>query len=77
MYATEKKLQARVISVMKNGAEVELIDNSSSIPMISEILIKKHLAFKEDLLLNPNTLPCELVTSNFQNNVILLLFGMV
>ncbi|XP_070801572.1 tudor domain-containing protein 1 [Pituophis catenifer annectens] len=58
MYATEKKLQARVISVMKNGAEVELIDNSSSIPMISEILIRKHLAFKENLLLNPNTLPC-------------------
>ncbi|ETE57743.1 hypothetical protein L345_16539, partial [Ophiophagus hannah] len=56
-YATEKKLQARVISVIKNGAEVELIDNSNSIPMISEILIKKHLAFKEDLILNPNTLP--------------------
>uniref|UniRef100_A0A670XY34 Tudor domain containing 1 n=1 Tax=Pseudonaja textilis TaxID=8673 RepID=A0A670XY34_PSETE len=54
-YATEKKLQARVISVIKNGAEVELIDNSNSIPMISEILIKKHLAFKEDLILNPNT----------------------
>ncbi|KAL7990597.1 hypothetical protein Chor_014027 [Crotalus horridus] len=57
MYATEKKLHARVISVMKNGAEVELIDNSNSIPMISEILIRKHLAFKEDSLLNPNTLP--------------------
>ncbi|XP_026523171.1 tudor domain-containing protein 1 isoform X2 [Notechis scutatus] len=56
-YATEKKLQARVISVIKNGAEVELIDNSNSIPMISEILIKKHLAFKEDLILNPNTVP--------------------
>uniref|UniRef100_A0A8C6XAI9 Tudor domain containing 1 n=1 Tax=Naja naja TaxID=35670 RepID=A0A8C6XAI9_NAJNA len=56
-YATEKKLQARVISVIKNGAEVELIDNSNSIPMISEILIKKHLAFKKDLILNPNTLP--------------------
>ncbi|XP_015686515.1 tudor domain-containing protein 1-like, partial [Protobothrops mucrosquamatus] len=57
MYATEKKLHARVISVMKNGAEVELIDNSNSIPMIGEILIKKHMAFKEDVLLNPNTLP--------------------
>lgn len=77
MYATEKKLQARVISVMKNGAEVELIDNSNSIPMISEILIKKHLAFKEDSILNPNTLPCELITSNLQNNVILLWFVMV
>ncbi|XP_070608769.1 tudor domain-containing protein 1 isoform X4 [Erythrolamprus reginae] len=58
MHATEKKLQARVISLMKNSAEVELIDNSSSIPMISEILIRKHLAFKENLLLNPDTLPC-------------------
>lgn len=77
MYATEKKLHARVISVMKNGAEVELIDNSNSIPMISEILIRKHLALKEDLLLNPNTLPGELITSNFQTNVILLLFRMV
>lgn len=76
MYATEKKLHARVISVVKNGAEVELIDNSNSIPMISEILIRKHLAFKEDLLLNPNTLPGELI-SNFQTNVILLLFRMV
>ncbi|KAM6442665.1 tudor domain-containing protein 1 isoform 4-T6 [Liasis olivaceus] len=66
MYATGKKLQARVVSVTKNGAEVELIDNSSSIPIISEILIREHLAFEKQLLSNQNTLPGDLITSDFQ-----------
>ncbi|KAG8135604.1 hypothetical protein E2320_008619, partial [Naja naja] len=56
-YCEKTKPNVSQIIKGKNGAEVELIDNSNSIPMISEILIKKHLAFKKDLILNPNTLP--------------------
>ncbi|XP_063163880.1 tudor domain-containing protein 1-like [Candoia aspera] len=66
MCAAGKKLQARVVSVTTNGAEVELIDNSSSIPIISEMLIREHLALKKELLSNQNTLPGKLITSDSQ-----------
>uniref|UniRef100_A0A8C3RVY7 Tudor domain containing 1 n=1 Tax=Chelydra serpentina TaxID=8475 RepID=A0A8C3RVY7_CHESE len=44
------KLQARVVSVNKSGAGIELIDNSTDCPrIISEILISEKLALKEGL----------------------------
>ncbi|XP_074928650.1 tudor domain-containing protein 1 isoform X1 [Chelonoidis abingdonii] len=44
------KLQARVVSVNKSGAGIELIDNSTGCPrIISEILISEKLALKEGL----------------------------
>ncbi|KAM7170336.1 tudor domain-containing protein 1 [Macrochelys suwanniensis] len=44
------KLQARVVSVNKSGAGIELIDDSTDCPrIISEILISEKLALKEGL----------------------------
>ncbi|XP_042711218.1 tudor domain-containing protein 1 isoform X4 [Chrysemys picta bellii] len=44
------KLQARVVSVNKSGAGIELIDNSTGCPrIISEILISEKLALEEGL----------------------------
>ncbi|XP_025951965.2 tudor domain-containing protein 1 [Dromaius novaehollandiae] len=50
MYAAGIKLQARVVSFSRDGAGVELIDNSTSCPkVINEMLIYEQLAVKEVL----------------------------
>lgn len=48
MYTAGIKLQASIISLTKNGAGLELIDNSTGCPrMISEMLICEQLTLKE------------------------------
>ncbi|NXE52046.1 TDRD1 protein, partial [Casuarius casuarius] len=50
MYAAGIKLQARVVSFSRDGAGVELIDNSTGCPkVINEMLICEQLAVKEVL----------------------------
>ncbi|KFR10716.1 Tudor domain-containing protein 1, partial [Opisthocomus hoazin] len=50
MYTTGIKLQARVTSLSRDGAGVELIDNSTGLPkVINEILTSEKLAVKEVL----------------------------
>ncbi|KAL8187311.1 UNVERIFIED_CONTAM: hypothetical protein K2H54_044343 [Gekko kuhli] len=67
MYTAGKKLQARVVSLTTDGAEVELIDSSAGSPMmISEILINKHLAFKKEAPSNQNMLLCESPAIDFK-----------
>ncbi|XP_061491916.1 tudor domain-containing protein 1 isoform X2 [Rhineura floridana] len=67
MCTAGKKLQARVVSLTTNGAEVELIDNSTGNPvMISEILINEQLALKKETLSNLSMLPDELATNYSQ-----------
>ncbi|XP_033005518.1 tudor domain-containing protein 1 isoform X2 [Lacerta agilis] len=62
-----KKTQARVVSLTTNGAEVELIDNSESGPIvISEYLIKNNLALKKEIVLDLNVQPGELTDSDSQ-----------
>ncbi|XP_062987641.1 tudor domain-containing protein 1 [Elgaria multicarinata webbii] len=66
-YTAGKKLQAKVVSLTANGAEVELIDNSTSSPiMISEILINEHLAFKKEIYSVQDMPPGELTSSYLQ-----------
>ncbi|KAJ6669061.1 hypothetical protein lerEdw1_007870 [Lerista edwardsae] len=66
MKTAGKKLQAQVVSLTLNGAEVELIDNSTGSPvMISEILINEHMALKK--VSTQNMLPAELATSDCQD----------
>ncbi|XP_066475829.1 tudor domain-containing protein 1 isoform X4 [Tiliqua scincoides] len=66
MKTAGKKLQAQVVSLTLDGAEVELIDNSTGSPvMISEILINEHMALKR-VLSKQNMLPGKLATSHFQ-----------
>lgn len=70
MYTAGKPLQARVVSLTTDGAEVELIDNSSGSPiMISEILINKCLAFKKEALSNQNMLHSEFPAADFQGDL--------
>ncbi|XP_077205936.1 tudor domain-containing protein 1 isoform X2 [Paroedura picta] len=67
MYTAGKKLQARVISLTTDGAEVELIDNSADSPLIiSEILINRRLAFKMEGSSNENIPLCEFPAIDFQ-----------
>ncbi|XP_062831767.1 tudor domain-containing protein 1 isoform X2 [Anolis carolinensis] len=48
-----KKLQAKVVSSIKNSAEIELTDNTTGSPiLINDILVNEHLAFKKELMLN-------------------------
>ncbi|NWY59252.1 TDRD1 protein, partial [Chionis minor] len=57
MYAAGIKLQARVTSLSRDGAGVELIDNSTGHPkVINEILTSEKLAVKE-VLEDKNNLP--------------------
>ncbi|XP_034988412.2 tudor domain-containing protein 1 [Zootoca vivipara] len=61
MFTAGKKTQARVVSLTTNGAEVELIDNSESGPIvISEYLIKNNLALRKEIVLDLNVQPGEL-----------------
>uniref|UniRef100_A0A8D2J708 Tudor domain containing 1 n=1 Tax=Varanus komodoensis TaxID=61221 RepID=A0A8D2J708_VARKO len=67
MLTAGKTLQARVISLTENGAEVELIDNSSSSPvMISDILIHEKLGLKKEILSDQKMPPNELAANHFQ-----------
>ncbi|XP_053168675.1 tudor domain-containing protein 1 isoform X2 [Hemicordylus capensis] len=67
MITAGKKLQARVVSLTTNGAEVELADYSFGSPkMISEILINEHLASKREVLSKQDLLPGKLATSDSQ-----------
>lgn len=51
------KLQAKIISFSRDGAGIELIDNSMGHPkVITEMLISEKLAEKEDLQ-DKNTFP--------------------
>lgn len=51
------KLQAKIISFSRDGAGIELIDNSMGHPkVITEMLISEKLAEKEDLH-DKNTFP--------------------
>ncbi|KAH0623733.1 hypothetical protein JD844_006825 [Phrynosoma platyrhinos] len=62
-----KKLQAKVVSLTNNNAEVELIDNTTDSPvMINDILIKGHLAFKKEIMPNQKMSSGELVACDFQ-----------
>lgn len=55
------KLQARVMSFSRDGAGIELIDNSTGHPkVISEILTSEKLAVKE-VLQNKNNFPKKFV----------------
>ncbi|XP_068255128.1 tudor domain-containing protein 1 [Nyctibius grandis] len=57
MYAAGIKLQARVTSLSKDGAGVELIDNSTGHPkVINEVLTSEKLAVKE-VLQDKNSFP--------------------
>ncbi|NWX51765.1 TDRD1 protein, partial [Steatornis caripensis] len=61
MYATGIKLQARVTSLSRDGAGVELIDNSTGHPkVINEILISEKLAVKE-VMQDENNFPSKSV----------------
>ncbi|XP_060098652.1 tudor domain-containing protein 1 [Heteronotia binoei] len=67
MSTAGKKLQARVVSLTTDGAEVELIDNPAGSPtMISEILINECLAFKKEAPSNQNILLDEFPAIGFQ-----------
>lgn len=68
MCTAGQKLQARVVSLTTvDGAEVELIDNSSGHPiMISEILINKSLTLKKEAPSSQNMLLCEFPAIDFQ-----------
>nr|XP_056705924.1 tudor domain-containing protein 1 [Euleptes europaea] len=67
MCTAGKKLQARVVSLTTDGAEVELIDNSAGSPiMFSEVLINECLALKMETLSNRNMLLGELPATDFQ-----------
>ncbi|XP_010142236.1 PREDICTED: tudor domain-containing protein 1, partial [Buceros rhinoceros silvestris] len=60
-YTSGMKLQARVKSLSRDGAGIELIDNSTGHPkVISEILTSEKLAVKE-ILQNKNNLPKKFV----------------
>ncbi|XP_042312715.1 tudor domain-containing protein 1 isoform X2 [Sceloporus undulatus] len=62
-----KKLQAKVVSLINNSAEVELIDNTTGSPvMINDILIERHLAFKKEIIPNQKMPSDELVACYFQ-----------
>uniref|UniRef100_A0A670HV83 Tudor domain containing 1 n=1 Tax=Podarcis muralis TaxID=64176 RepID=A0A670HV83_PODMU len=66
-FTAGKKIQARVVSLTTNGAEVELIDNSESGPIvISEYLIKNNLALKKEIVSDLNVQPGELTDSDSQ-----------
>lgn len=68
MKTAGKKLQAKVVSLTKNCAEVELIDNSTGSPvMISEILINERMAQKK-MLPKQNMSPGKLASSDCQGN---------
>ncbi|CAI5775017.1 Tudor domain containing 1 [Podarcis lilfordi] len=66
-FTAGKKIQARVVSLTRNGVEVELIDNSESGPIvISEYLIKNNLALKKEIVSDLNVQPGELTDSDSQ-----------
>lgn len=57
MYTAGIKLQARVTSLSRDGAGVELIDNSTGCPkVINEMLASEKLAVK-DVLQDKNKFP--------------------
>ncbi|XP_054838835.1 tudor domain-containing protein 1 [Eublepharis macularius] len=65
MYTAGKKLQARIVSLTADGAEVELIDNSAGNPIkINEILMNEH--FEMEALSNQNMLLSELAAADLQ-----------
>ncbi|NXL47328.1 TDRD1 protein, partial [Podilymbus podiceps] len=72
MYTAGVKLQARVTSISRDGAGVELIDNSTGHPkVINEILTSEKLAVKE-VLQDKNNLPNKPVDKKVVHCIFLL-----